>query len=295
MVGWPNSRREPQCGGWRGFPTVPLDPFRSSVNLIFTLGGKLSMGQEGQRWQPQGYATDAPFVPELGRPLLDLLNPQPGERVLDIGCGTGVLTSDLVTRGALVVGIDASPEMVAAALSRGLDARVVDAYRLSFSHEFDAAFSNAALHWMSRDPDAVLRGVHRALVPEGRFVGEMGGPGNIASIRTALHDVLRERGVDPAAVDPWFFPTAEDYGRRLGEAGFRIECLETFPRPTPLPTGMEGWLETFGGAFLQALTDRERRSAREEIIRRLRPELCDNTGLWTAPYVRLRFVVRARG
>lgn len=253
------------------------------------------MAERGQRWKPQGYAENASFVPELGRPLLDLLDPRAGERVLDVGCGNGTLTVELISRGALVVGVDASEEMVAAALSKGIDARVLDAYDLPFAAEFDAAFSNAALHWMRRDPDAVLRGIRRALRPNGRFVGEMGGPGNVASIRSALHDALRRRGVDPESVDPWYFPSVEEYRGRLERAGFRVERIEAFLRPTPLPTGMEGWLETFGGAYLNALPEGERPSACEEVIRSLRPTLCAPDGTWTAPYVRLRFRVHAVG
>lgn len=252
------------------------------------------MDPPGQHWTPQGYTTHASFVPELGRPLLDWLAPRPGERILDIGCGNGVLTAELVARGARVVGVDASQEMVAAALARGLDARVVDAYDLPFTGEFDAAFSNAALHWMRRDPDAVLRGVRRSLLSHGRFVGEFGGAGNIREIQVALHDALRDRGVDPETVDPWFFPTVEEYRGRLGATGFSVERIETFPRPTPLPTGMDGWLDTFGGAFLSALPAEERAGARAEIIERLRPTLCDRQGAWTAPYVRLKFLARTR-
>lgn len=249
----------------------------------------------GPRWRPQGYAANAGFVPELGRPLIDLLDPKPGERILDVGCGTGVLTAELVARGGLVVGIDSSEEMVAAALSRGLDARMADAYELPFSHEFDAAFSNAALHWMRRDPDAVLRGIRRALTPDGRFVGEMGGHGNMDAVRRALHQVLREKDIDPERVDPWFFPTPVDYRRRLEAAGFEVDRIELFPRPTPLPTGMAGWLDTFGGPFLSEIPESSRAGATAEVVRRLQPSLCDEAGIWVAPYVRLRFQARGKG
>src|SRR5690242_10239656 len=130
-----------------------------------------------QSWQADRYARHAHFVPALGQPVLDLLEPKSGERILDLGCGDGVLTKKIADAGALVVGVDASADMVAAAQKCGLDARVADGARLDFAAEFDAVFSNAALHWMKEDPDAVIAGVARALKPGGRFAGEMGGHG----------------------------------------------------------------------------------------------------------------------
>src|SRR5215207_5023766 len=132
-----------------------------------------------QTWDAADYAANARFVSDLGQPVLDLLAPRPGERILDVGCGDGALTEKLVVAGATVVGIDPAPDLVAAAIARGLDARQIDAQALPFDHEFDAAFSNAVLHWLP-DLDAALRGVRRALRREGRFVGECGGHGNVA-------------------------------------------------------------------------------------------------------------------
>src|SRR5215469_14834213 len=136
-----------------------------------------------QYWSAERYAATANFVPTLGTPVVTLLDPRPGERILDLGCGDGVLTERIVAAGAGVVAVDAAPDMVAAARARGLDARVVPGQGLAFDAEFDAVFSNAALHWM-RPPEAVLAGVHRALRPSGRFVAEMGGHNNTAAIQT---------------------------------------------------------------------------------------------------------------
>ena len=146
-----------------------------------------------QSWKADRYAEHAHFVPALGQPVLDLLKPQTGERILDLGCGDGVLTEKIAAAGASVVGVDASEDMVAAARKRGLDARVVDGARLDFAGEFDAVFSNAALHWMKQDPDAVIAGVERALKPGGRFVGEMGGHGCVAAITVAMIAVLERQ------------------------------------------------------------------------------------------------------
>ena len=146
-----------------------------------------------QSWSAKRYAETAGFVPALGAPVLELLSPSPGERILDLGCGDGVLTKKIIEKGATVVAVDAAPEMVAAARARGIDARMINGHDLAFESEFDAVFSNAALHWM-RDQDAVLAGVHRALKPAGRFVGEMGGHNNTAAILVALSAVLARRG-----------------------------------------------------------------------------------------------------
>ena len=244
-----------------------------------------------QTWDPQGYARHARFVADLGMPVVELLAPQPGERVLDLGCGDGALTAKLVALGCDVVGVDASEPLIAAARQLGLDARVMDGEALAFDAEFDAVFSNAALHWMRR-PDAVIAGVHRALRPQGRFVAECGGHGCVATIRGALIAALDRRGLDGASFDPWFFPTAEDYGARLARAGFAIDWIAVFPRPTPLPGDILGWLETFARSFTSALPEPERRGYLDEVRRALEPLLCDAAGNWTADYTRLRFAAR---
>lgn len=245
--------------------------------------------QAGQQWSAVDYANNGRFVADLGVSLLSWLAPHAGERILDLGCGDGALTEQIVRAGASVVGADASPELVAAARARGVDARIVDGQNLSFEAEFDAVFSNAALHWMKRDPDAVLRGVARALRPGGRFVGEMGGAGNIAVIRGALHDALAARGIDAARLDPWFFPTVADYRLRLQQAGFTVTAIESYGRPTPLPGDIGGWLETFAQAFLGGLDAPLRASVIDELRSRLRTSLAAS-GPWVADYVRLRFI-----
>src|SRR3954470_7478272 len=183
-----------------------------------------------QEWNSARYDKNARFVSDLGEPLVDLLNPQPGERILDLACGDGVLTEKIIARGAELVGVDGSADMVAAAQKRGIDARVVDAYQLNFTSEFDAVFSNAALHWMKRDPDAVIQGVRRALRPGGRFVAEMGGHGNVAAITVALCATLENHGVkDPTAIMPWYYPSPDEYRERLNAAGFKTEHIELIP------------------------------------------------------------------
>lgn len=241
-----------------------------------------------QHWSAERYAETAHFVPVLGAPVLELLAPSPGERILDLGCGDGVLTEKIAAAGASVVAVDAGPDMVAAARARGVDARVMDGQRLNFAGEFDAVFSNAALHWM-RDQKAVLAGVHRALKPGGRFVAEMGGHNNTAAIIVALSAVLARRGLDAHRLSPWYFPSADAYRKKLESAGFAIGEIAIVPRPTTLPTGIEPWLDTFAEDLFHPLPEADRLQARGDVAELLRPVLMDETGTWIADYVRLRF------
>jgi len=241
-----------------------------------------------QTWDPERYARNARFVADLGAPVLELLAAQAGERVLDLGCGDGVLTAKLAAMGCAVVGVDGSAAQAEAARKLGLDARVMDGERLSFENEFDAVFSNAALHWM-KNADAVIAGVWRALRPGGRFVAELGGHGCVANIKNELVHALDRRGIDGEAAVPWYFPTVEEYSAKLTNAGFSIQSIALIPRPTVLPADIKAWLETFGESFTACLKPAERPAYLEEVQETLRPLLCDAEGKWIADYVRLRF------
>jgi trans-aconitate methyltransferase len=238
------------------------------------------------RWTSDTYQANAAYVPALGAAVFRLLNPKSGERILDVGCGEGSLTAQIARAGARVVGIDTSEEMVAAAKARGLDARLIDAEQLPFDGEFDAVFSNAALHWV-RDHDAMLEGVHRALKSGGRFVAEFGGHGNIAAMQVAIRSVLAHRGWDTNIHR--YYATPDEYSVRLRAHGFDVREIALIPRPTPLPTGMRGWLETFERATLDRIPPENRDSFIREVEDLLREEICDTQGNWTAHYVRLRF------
>lgn len=242
----------------------------------------------GQVWRADSYVANAAFVADLGAPVLDLLAPLPGERILDLGCGDGRPTEKIAAAGARVVGTDAAPDLLKAARQRGLDVVLADGQALPFAPVFDAVFSNAALHWMKK-PAAVIEGVGRALHSGGRFVGEFGGHGNVAAIVTALTAVLRRHDIDAATRNPWYFPTAEEYARLLEEGGFRVEQIALIPRPTPLPTGIEGWLATFAESFLVGVSATGRTRMIADIIELISWSLRDAAGRWTADYVRLRF------
>jgi trans-aconitate methyltransferase len=241
-----------------------------------------------QHWDPDRYARTARFVADLGQPVVELLAPRAGERILDLGCGDGALTKRLADIGAGVVGVDSSAEMVAAAKAAGLDAQVMSGEALTFDGEFDAVFSNAALHWMRR-PAAVIAGVWRALRPGGRFVGEFGGHGNVQHIKTALVAALDRRGLDGQAAVPWYFPTPDEYRGLLEAQGFRVRVAELIPRPTPLPGDIVDWLDNFAENFTRQVPAAERKDFLREVAAALRPHLCNADGVWSADYVRLRF------
>ncbi|WP_263357414.1 class I SAM-dependent methyltransferase [Acidicapsa ligni] len=245
-----------------------------------------------QSWNPAVYAQIGSFVPALGAGVLEWLSPQPGERILDLGCGDGQLTAKIAAAAATVTGVDSSADMVKGSLARGLDAHVCNVEALPFTGEFDAVFSNAALHWV-RDQDAMLAGVKRALRPGGRFVAEMGGHGNIASIQVALAAVLARHGLDRefSAEQMNYFPTATAYRARMERHGFTVDEIQLIPRPTPLhEAGMRGWLTTFRRGVLDSVPEDLRPVVLDETVALLEPVLRDDQGNWTADYVRLRFI-----
>jgi len=248
------------------------------------------------RWSPADYAQNAGFVPALGAAALALLDPRSGEFVLDIGCGDGTLTQQITASGAKAIGLDASPEMVEAARAKGVDAFVADAQALDLEAQagrfgqFDAAFSNAALHWML-DPAAVARGVFGLLRSGGRFVGEMGGEGNVKILRRGIREELTERGYQVPAEDPQWYASAPDFERVYLEAGFVDVEANLIERPTPLPTGISGWVKTFrtGWMDVAGVAPEDREEVAQAIERRLTPELQREDGSFYADYVRLRF------
>jgi trans-aconitate methyltransferase len=248
---------------------------------------------QAQTWDPERYARNARFVADLGAPTVELLAPRAGERILDLGCGDGVLTAKLAAMGCHVVGVDSSAAQIDAARKLGLDARIMNGEALDFDSEFDAVFSNAALHWM-RNPAKVIAGVKRALKPHGRFVGEFGGHGCVAKIKKALVEALDRRGINGEGASPWSFPTVEEYSRHLTNGGFVINYIALIPRPTPLPGDITGWLETFAESFTSTLLPAQRSSYIAEVQEALRPELCDAEGRWVADYIRLRFAANKR-
>lgn len=245
------------------------------------------------KWDAADYVRNGAFVPALGAPVVQLLAPLAGERILDLGCGDGILTQVLVDAGAEVIAVDASESMVAAARERGLVASVADGEKLGFSEEFDAVFSNAALHWML-DGAAVAGGVFRALKPGGRFVGEMGGAGNVRAMRNALNDELAARGYVLPSHDQQWYPTVDEFAGIYSAAGFADVDARLIDRPTPLPAGPEGWFRTFRTGYCDTIRvpEAERERIFEAAAGRLPGDMRGEDGVWRADYVRLRFSMR---
>ena len=246
-------------------------------------------------WNATLYDDRAAFVSQLANDLVVRLGPQAGERILDLGCGTGTLTAQIACQGARVTGIDRSFAMIESARDKYADLRfeVADGQDLTYAAEFDAVFSNAALHWMPRATD-VLRGVDRALVPGGRFVAEFGGAGCVQTVSNAVADILGEWGIDPAPYLSWFFPSPGSYAGLLESNGFVVRELRYFDRPTPVAgaDGLSVWLALFQAELMKALGERWAELC-QQASERCRSALFHN-GQWWLDYVRLRVVATKR-
>ena len=237
------------------------------------------------KWDPADYAKVGGFVAELGQAALDLLDPQPGEHILDVGCGDGTLTVKIVERGATVTGIDNSLEMIGAARDKGLDARLMDAADMKFGESFDAAFSNATLHWVL-DKERAARAIWFALKRGGRFAGEMGGEGNLATLREALDEELLLRGYTPPVDAGNWYPSPERFAAVYEAAGFRDIDARLLERPTPIDHGVAAWVTTFRKGWL------DRAGVPEAERAEIGAAVADRVGTSIADYVRLRFIMR---
>ncbi|KAG0270752.1 hypothetical protein BGZ95_001563 [Linnemannia exigua] len=264
--------------------------------MLKTTSVPMMAHNDDDEWSPKNYDKHASFVPALGAPVLRLLDPQSHERILDLGAGNGVLTIELEKHCSSVVAVDASAVMIQAARRIGCqDARVVDGHDLIedtdlATGQFDAVFSNAALHWMKKDPERVIQGVNKCLKPEGRFVAECGGYMDLCEVRSGLHMALKKRGVkNPDEYDPWFFPGVNTYTRMLEQNGFRVEYIELIPRLTKLNSDIAGFIETFGFSFMKPFEGDEamQKEIRDEVQSNLK--FSQDEGTWSVMFVRLRF------
>ena len=242
-------------------------------------------------WNANLYDAKYNFVWEKAKGVLELLAAQPGERVLDLGCGTGHLTAEIASSGVQVLGVDRSSDMLDQARRQFPNIRfeLVDARALTFSSEFDAVFSNAALHWIPQAAE-VIAGIGKALKPGGRFVAEFGGKGNTARVVNTLEITLAKYGISWSDVNPWYYPSIAEYAKLLEEHGLEARQAELFDRPTPLQDGERGlatWLEMFGGSFLNRLPENRRAAFMRDVETAAPPELWQN-GAWVIDYRRLR-------
>ena len=237
-------------------------------------------------WDTTTYDRDFAFVSAYGAELLNWLRAQPGERILDLGCGTGELAERIAATGATVIGIDSDPAMIEAARTRlpNVELRVADGHDFAVDAPVDAVFSNAALHWMPAAVE-VLGCVSDALRHGGRFVAEMGATGNVATVMAAVDRACREAGL-PERDWPWFFPSPAQYAAMLEDAGLEIRELDFRDRPTKLvgANGITGWLRMFAGPAMADVPT----EVVDRAVQIARPKLWRD-GAWWADYRRLRF------
>jgi SAM-dependent methyltransferase len=250
---------------------------------------------QATKWDAGLYDDKHSFVWKMAEDLLVLLAAQPGEKILDIGCGTGHMAAKIAESGALVTGVDRSPEMIrqARASYSGIRFEVGDATQIPLEEHFDAVFSNATLHWI-KEPERVVTEVSRLLRPGGRFVAEFGGHGNVAELMAAMERGWTNVDLPQPLPNPWYFPSLGEYAGLLEKHGLEVTYGLLFERPTPLEEGESGlrnWLTMFGGAIYEKLTERQRDEVIEETVREARPKLF-REGQWVIDYRRLRVVAK---
>ncbi|MEM9485976.1 MAG: methyltransferase domain-containing protein [Cyanobacteria bacterium P01_F01_bin.116] len=241
-----------------------------------------------QTWDTDRYQNQHSFVWQYGAALMDLLNPQPGEHILDLGCGTGELTQALAAKGAIVSGIDAAPAMVAVAQQQypQLSFAIADARNFTVTHPVDGILSNAVLHWV-KPPEQAVQAIVNALKPGGKFVAEFGGKGNVRKIVEAV-ETVRQR----PNLNPWYFPSISEYTQLLESHGLEVAFAALIERPTPLKDGDQGlanWLKMFGSSLLADLKTNDTAAVVEDVETLLRPYLYDGNQ-WRADYRRLRLM-----
>ena len=250
--------------------------------------------EAGAEWDAKLYNAKHDFVWKYGSDVVSLLDPRAGERILDLGCGTGHLTAQIAESGAHVTGADRSAEMAAAARLAypNLKFEISDARYLAYREEFDAVFSNATLHWI-HEPELVLKGVWRALRPGGRFVAEFGGKKNIRAMQDAFDLALVELGAaKPGEMHPWYYPSISEYSTLAEKNGFEVRLITLFDRPTVLSdgaAGMRNWIMMFGAEYLAKAGGARREEFLDRVEKMLRPKLFRD-GQWWADYRRLRLV-----
>jgi trans-aconitate methyltransferase len=244
-------------------------------------------------WNANLYDDKHSFVWKMAAGVLELLAPKPGEKILDVGCGTGHLTAQIAEADAEVLGVDRSAEMIRQAKEKYpvLRFEVMDATQIVAPEPFDAVFSNATLHWI-KEPERVITGIAKALRPGGRFVAEFGGKGNTAGFLEAVRASWTSLQLPGPPPHPWYYPSIAEYSALLERHGFEVTYAILFDRPTPLEDGERGlrnWLDMFGASFVQNLSDDQKSALRDEIEKQARPRLFQSDK-WGMDYRRLRIV-----
>lgn len=247
-------------------------------------------------WNPDLYQEKHSFVWQLSQGLVDLLEPQPGEWILDLGCGTGQLTQAIAERGAMVIGIDADPAMIAEAKQQSphLTFEVADARQFTLADPVDAIFSNATLHWVD-DPVAAIQHMAAALKPGGRLVAEFGGKDNMAKVLEAIATARDQLNFGPSPASPWYFPAIGEYASLLEQHGFEVQLARLYDRTTPLEgkDGLLHWLQMFATRFWADLTPQQTAELLPQVLELARSNLYQQDQWW-ADYRRLQIIARQR-
>jgi len=242
--------------------------------------------KELNTWNPETYNKHTHFVSELALPVVDLLNPQKGEIILDVGCGEGTLAIEIQRRGAKVIGIDMSQEMVAFSKQKGIEAYAGTVTDLPYENKFDGLFSNAVLHWVKNAKEAV-QNISKVLKKGGRFVCEFGGEGNAYYLVSAMEEVFANHSEFGEFDNPWYFPSVQEYKALLEAEGFNIEYIEIIPRPTPMDD-ISNWLDIFANGVTSHLTQEQFSIFKKETTEILKTKIYSEEEGWMLDYKRLR-------
>lgn len=245
-----------------------------------------------QNWNASLYDDKHSFVAEYGEDLISLLQNKAGDRILDLGCGTGDLSLKIAETGAKVVGIDESAEMIEAAKQKYPDIEFIvkDILELDFKEEFDVVFSNAVLHWV-KDAETATKKIHQALKTQGKFIAEFGGKGNVKTLESTLINEIQSAKLTPGQ-DSWFFPSIEEYSKILESNGFKIELIDLYDRPTELGESVDSianWYRMFSNNLLANIDS----SKRDELINLASEKAkvkLKNNDKYYADYVRIRVI-----
>lgn len=244
-------------------------------------------------WNPSLYDTKHSFVSNYGSDLIELLDPKPDEKILDLGCGTGDLTNKLYHKKVNVIGIDNSKNMIMQAKGKfpKINFFVRDATNLEYNNEFDAVFSNAALHWI-KAPEQVLKGIYRGLKQGGRFVAEFGGKGNVQAITDEMINQMTEAGFNYDMEQfLWYFPSIGEYSTLMEKVGFKVIFAQHFDRPTPLEgdNGLRNWIEMFFSNIFKGINENQKKDIITKTEDNLKKKLY-HEGNWIADYKRIRLI-----
>lgn len=257
-----------------------------------------TMNQLDGSWDAKLYNEKHSFVYDYGKDLIKLLNPKADECILDLGCGSGQLTSEISKKAKEAIGLDSSPEMIKTARLNfpALEFQLGDATNFHFKCKFDSIFSNATLHWVV-DYGSAINCMYANLKPGGKLVVEFGGKGNVQIITEQLRKTLKNKGyTNQSNQQVWYFPSLSEYTTHLEEVGFEVVFAQLYDRRTELAdekNGIKDWISMFGSTFFIGVSTIDKEEILSEVQEALKLILL-REGKWYADYKRLRVVAIKR-